>query len=337
VLIAARAIQGAAAAVTWTAGLAFVAAAYGPGRRGQLMGWIMTAMAAGSVLGAPAGGLLADALGYRAPFLATAALGGGEVVAVLLLFPDWRAARPETASAGRLAPAPRTTGPGGRFSRLLAGNGASRYPLAAVLAASIAVSAVEPLLPLHLKAAMGASPGVIGLLFGVAMGAYAVASPLAGALTDRIGPAGPITAGLAGLAVVTAALPHARSIPAVTVLLGGLGICLCAVLTAATTWLGTVADGMGERGYARAYALFNIVYASGMLLGPVQAGLITQAASLSVALAATGAICLVTVLPAVAVAGWRRALRRVPLSTEAAGPGETVPEAAPGASGAGGR
>src|SRR3979411_2405440 len=63
-LVAARALQGGAAGLARTAGLAFTAASYRPDRRGQVMSWLLTAMAAGSVLGAPAGGVLADLFGF---------------------------------------------------------------------------------------------------------------------------------------------------------------------------------------------------------------------------------------------------------------------------------
>jgi hypothetical protein len=41
------------------------------------------------------------------------------------------------------------------------------------------------------------------------------------------------------------------------------------------------------------YALFNIVYAGGMLLGPVEGGLISQGLGVTAAFTITGLLCLV--------------------------------------------
>ena len=75
-----------------------------------------------------------------------------------------------------------------------------------------------------------------------------------------------------------------------------LGICLALVLIPALTVLGEVVDATGAS-YGMTYALFNIVYAGGMLLGPVEGGLISQGIGLTAAFTVTGLLCL---LPAVA-------------------------------------
>ena len=99
------------------------------------MGWLMTAMAAGSVLGAPVGGMLADALGYRAPFLLTACLAAAEVCAFWWLLPRSSATQKRSnVIAGAYA---------------LLARGSARYTLLAVLGASTAVSTAEPFLPLQ--------------------------------------------------------------------------------------------------------------------------------------------------------------------------------------------
>lgn len=276
-LIAARALQGGAAALTWTAGLALVAASYGPARRGQVMSWLMIAMAAGSVLGAPAGGVLADAFGYRAPFLLTACLAAAEVLAFWRFLPraPVRQARTKVIAS----------------ARALVAHGSSRNTLLAVLGASTAVSAAEPFLPLRLHHDLGLSSGAIGLLFGLMMTAFAIASPLATALAGRIGLARLMAAGLAGMAALMPVLALATSVLAESCALAGLGVCLALILTPALTVLGGVVDATGTS-YGMTYALFNIVYAGGMLLGPVEGGLISQGFGLTAAFTVTGLACL---------------------------------------------
>jgi MFS transporter, DHA1 family, solute carrier family 18 (vesicular amine transporter), member 1/2 len=276
-LVAARALQGGAAGLTWTAGLAFTAASYGPGRRGQVMSWLLTAMAAGSVLGAPVGGVLADVFGYRAPFVLTAGLAAAEVLAFWRLLPR----SPARPARGNLMAAAGT----------LVARGSSRNTFLSVLGASTAVSTAEPFLPLRLHRDLHLSPGSIGLLFGLMMTIFAVASPLAAALASRIGLARLMAAGLAGMAAVMPALAVASSVLAESCALAGLGFCLALVLTPALAALGGIVDAAGT-GYGTIYALFNIVYAGGMLLGPVEGGLVSQGFGLTAAFTVTGLLCL---------------------------------------------
>jgi MFS family permease len=85
--------------------------------------------------------------------------------------------------------------------------------------------------------------------------------------------------------------------------LAGLGICLALVLAPALTVLGGVVDATGAS-YGMTYALFNIVYAGGMLLGPAEGGLISQGFGLRAAFTVTGLLCLIAV-----AAGGRSLLR----------------------------
>jgi MFS transporter, DHA1 family, solute carrier family 18 (vesicular amine transporter), member 1/2 len=81
VLLTARAAQGAAAAVTWTAGLALIAVTHPPDRRGPAMGLALTAFGVGILLGPLVSGALADLYGPRAPFVLIAALVAADTVA----------------------------------------------------------------------------------------------------------------------------------------------------------------------------------------------------------------------------------------------------------------
>jgi MFS transporter, DHA1 family, solute carrier family 18 (vesicular amine transporter), member 1/2 len=290
-LVAARAIQGGAASMTWTAGLAYVAASYVSARRGRVMGWLMTAMAAGSVLGAPVGGVLADAFGHRTPFLLTACLAAGEVLAFWRLLPRSTVRRQRSKVISDVY--------------ALLARGPSRYTLLAVLGAATAVSTAEPFLPLRLHAALNLSPGTIGLLFGLTMAVFAAASPLAAMLANRIGSVRLMAAGLVGTAAVMPALALAPSVPTVSCVLVALGACLAAVLTPALAALAVAVDATGAS-YGTTYSLFNTVYAGGMLLGPVEGGLIAQGFGLRTAFVVTGFLCLAP------VAAGGRVLRRRP-------------------------
>src|SRR5205085_3857772 len=68
-LFVARAVQGAAGAMSWTAGLALLAAAFPAERRGRALGIAMSGMSLGTLVGPPPGGLLFKWGGPRMPFL----------------------------------------------------------------------------------------------------------------------------------------------------------------------------------------------------------------------------------------------------------------------------
>jgi MFS family permease len=120
---------------------------------------------------------------------------------------------------------------------------------------------------------------------------FAAASPLAAALATRIGLPRLMAAGLAGMAAVMPALALASSVLTESCALAGLGFCLAVILTPALAALGGIVDAAGT-GFGMIYALFNIVYAGGMLLGPVEGGLISQDFGLTAAFTVTGLLCL---------------------------------------------
>lgn len=71
VLIVARILQGAGAAMTQGTGMAIIIGAFPPGERGKAIGLIMTMVGTGAVAGPALGGFLVDAFGWRAVFFAT--------------------------------------------------------------------------------------------------------------------------------------------------------------------------------------------------------------------------------------------------------------------------
>ena len=73
-LVVVRFAQGAFAAATWTAGLAWVAAGVRPERRGRAIGLVESAAVAGSVLGPALGGPGVDAIGLGPLTLALSAV-----------------------------------------------------------------------------------------------------------------------------------------------------------------------------------------------------------------------------------------------------------------------
>ena len=72
-LLLGRLFQGAAAAATWTAGLALIAEHF-PAKRVEMIGYALMGSTAGSLLGPIIGGSLYEVGGYALPFAATGVL-----------------------------------------------------------------------------------------------------------------------------------------------------------------------------------------------------------------------------------------------------------------------
>jgi EmrB/QacA subfamily drug resistance transporter len=96
VLVAARFVQGAAAALTLPAGLGILLAESPPERRAAAIGVWGAATAMAAVIGPTVGGVLVDTLGWRSVFLINVPIGA------LILFGTLRVVRPAPASGGRL-------------------------------------------------------------------------------------------------------------------------------------------------------------------------------------------------------------------------------------------
>jgi MFS family permease len=172
----------------------------------------------------------------------------------------------------------------------------------AVVVAAATWGLLEPVLPLDLDRRFGASPAVIGALFGAATLAYGLAAPLVGALADRHGRRPTMALGLVLLAVslpllgwLPALLPVGAALLAVSVAYGF-------ALTPTLPELADAVDRRGGGGYGAAYAIFNVAYSVGMMAGPVLGGLLADAVGLSATLLLAG-VAVLAYLPALRLGG----------------------------------
>lgn len=255
VLICARALQGAAAGITWTASLAMIAATHAPEARGKAMGIALSAFGVGTLLGPPLGGGLASWLGTAAPFLLVAALAVADGVARWALIPhdDPRDVPRERPSALR----------GQRGVALAAG-------LTALGAAVIAFP--EPILPLHLASDLGAGTAAIGAVFGAAALVAAITPPVIGAAMGRIAPLVLVSAGALVAALGLVSLHLADSVVAVGAALAVLALGATLVLTPTLALMADLAEASSPPRYGAVYALYTLAYAAGLTVAPLIAG-----------------------------------------------------------------
>ncbi len=261
-LVLARVLDGLTAAATWSAALALVGDRFEEKEMGGRLGWAMAAAAIGGIAGPLVGGVLSDSFGYRFPFYAIAVvclLGGA--VSVFLAEPP-RDRRRKSTSWSMLRPV---------FT--------NRNVLLAcliTLVTTMGLGLLEPTLPVFLEDKFGMSRTAIGMLFGVTMFFYAVASPVSGKLSDAVGRKKPILAGLA-LTAVFAPLVVAFSNVTVTYLMMGL-------FGASIAFFGTpsfplitdslprsASPGEGNQ-YGTAFGLLNFCWSLGYALGPLLGG-----------------------------------------------------------------
>ncbi len=252
-LFLARALQGVSAGVSWTAGLALIAATHSIEERGKAMGAALASAAIGVLIGPPLGGFLFEHWGLRVPFLLAAALAALDGLARVLLIRD--GARPEQSLALR---------PLLRDERTLP-------VLGLTLLGSMLIAFLEPVLPLHLVQKLGATPTSIGLLFGVAALTNSLSYPFAGRAAGRSA----IAVASWGLRLGAIALCAVGFLPSLSSV--GLGVCVVAVaagfiLTPTTVLIGEIAEAQRPPAYGAAYALFNLAYAGGLALAPLVAG-----------------------------------------------------------------
>jgi predicted MFS family arabinose efflux permease len=291
----ARALQGAASGIAWTGGMAWLTANAPPAARGEAVGQVMSLLALGSLTG-PAVGALGDATSPELAFSLTAVGGAVATIAAVL------------APAG--VPMPQQAGIVSASRRML------RHP--AVVAAvaigtldSTCAAVIDLLAPLELGR-RGVPPWQIGAAL-VAGGALGMAfGPVAGRLSDRVGPLRLALAAGTGLMLITLLYVLPLGSWAMLALLVAIGPLFTALATTIFPLAATGAD--AERlGHGAAYGLLGIGWSLGFVVGPPLAGAVADAAGDAYGYALSALIA--SGLLAVAVVAGRRtgALRpRVP-------------------------
>jgi MFS family permease len=238
VLVVGRLVQGLAAALVVGAYMPIITVSVAPEQRGRAIGSIITIMTVGGMVGAPLGGLIAGAVGWRgvflmklpllavvvwtalrslprddrglprpgAPLLWEALLLGAAVSALLLAVELVDDAAPAAGALALVAVAAGTGWarlPASRPVVALIGGRVFGTVVVALLAASFVIGLIAFLMPFFVSDVMRGSPELTGVALLFFVGAMAPVSPLAGLLTDRFGTR---LVAIAGSAVSIAAL-----------------------------------------------------------------------------------------------------------------------------------
>lgn len=189
-LVAARMLQAAAGSLISTSSAALVRAAAPAGRRGAAFGTFDMLVTVSAAIGPFIGGLIVGALDWRWLFVLAVPVAAVAAASVTALHPAARAEQPEAA--------PR------RFAPLNPGLFRRREYTAAVagiLGATVILHGAFILVPLLVERVMGSGATTSGLVLLGISGVSALAAPIGGRASDRIGRRWPAVIG----ALVTAA------------------------------------------------------------------------------------------------------------------------------------
>jgi MFS transporter, DHA1 family, solute carrier family 18 (vesicular amine transporter), member 1/2 len=245
-LLVGRLLQGAAAAATWTAGLALIAEHY-PRQRVEMMGYALMGSTAGSVLGPVIGGSLYEVGGYTLPFAVTGALVAVDALLCVVLLPREEGVPQASPDL-----------------RLMLLDKSVLVAAAAVALAAIGWGIIEPLLPVQLSRS-GVTPTVIGLIFTIGSVAYGLSAPLVSRVSDRVPIRKLIAGGTVAMAIALPFLSLYKGAVAAAIGFCAVSICYAFMLNPTSAELGNAVDRRGLSCYAAVYAIYNIAYAVGQM------------------------------------------------------------------------
>jgi len=277
VLVLARALQGLASAAAWVATQPLVAGRDGAAEPDSREMSVVTVAAGVGVIVGP---LLGSIGALQTPFLINGALALACAVAAALFLT-------------REGPAPSA---GGFPLGVLLRRRGILVACLAIFCSCACFGVMELLLPLRLDR-VGYDKLWIGLAFGIFSVAYVAAQPVISRWIARRGGLEPIGAASLGLAAVMAAVTHGTGFAALAAMMVLAGVFSGALFLASMFVVGQH-SAAGQRG--QAYALWNLAFSLGYLVGPMAGGHLSSTVGLPSAFYAFAALL---VVGAVAVHG----------------------------------
>ncbi|XP_074114712.1 vesicular monoamine transporter [Cotesia typhae] len=276
VLFIARALQGIGSSCSTVSGMGMLAERYQDDKeRGNAMGIALGGLALGVLIGPPFGGLMYEFVGKSAPFLALSVLALGDgLLQLLMLQPT--VVYTETASPSLKA---LVTDP---YIIVAAG---------AITFANMGIAMLEPSLPIWMMDTMSASRWKQGATFLPASISYLIGTNLFGPLGHRMGR---WLASLVGLIVIGFCLmciPLATNINHLIMPNAGLGFAIGMVDSSMMPELGYLVDIRHTAVYGSVYAIGDVAFCLGYVVGPALSGTLVNTIGFEWMLFGTAMLC----------------------------------------------
>jgi multidrug resistance protein len=274
-LILARALQGAAAAVSWTLGLALLADAVPSEELGAAMGVVFGFHTLGYFVGPLLGGILTQTVSIRMPFVVCAGLCVLDLLGRALLKPPPPISSFASSSSSTMQSLNDGTPQKLSMWSLLAHPEVFFIALSVVLTSN-SFSAVETLLASHLHRlfgldVMGVSFAMMAIIFPSVLFSF-----LAGYWADRHNRYGLILASMCFYIIATPLMGLARPLWAFLIASAYFGATSSVLQAPALPEMGAIVSRLGGASYAQVYAILNICYSIGMLVGPLVASWVNE-------------------------------------------------------------
>jgi predicted MFS family arabinose efflux permease len=269
VLVLTRFGAGLGSACSWTAAVGWLARTAPPERRGEMIGFAISAAVVGAFLGPVLGAAAAWAgtgPAFGAVAAAAAVLAGR---AVMLREPDAQPRGVAMTAALRIP--------------------SLRVPFGLIVMAPLLFAVLGVLVPLSLGT-RGWDAARLGILYAAAAALEAVVHPLLGRWADRQGAYAPVASGLVGSIAVLAALAVSGPSWLIAGLVVAAAITFSATLVPGMALLTRAADAAGLDGVL-AIALANLAWALGHAVGSPFCGWLADRAGDTVTYLAFGILC----------------------------------------------
>ncbi|KAF9585800.1 hypothetical protein BGW38_000700 [Lunasporangiospora selenospora] len=294
-----------------TLGFALLSDTFPANQLGTEMGKVLIGQSLGLMAGPPLGGILKEHIGPRAPYIFCLILIAIDLIARLLIIEPRsdkiKAIRafqklqqqggPQSAADPQSTTASTTTNSNPKKSSTIKGLLKNKRLVTALLISFVnafLVAALEPVMPLYFSKRFNLSETQIGLTF-LAISLPTFVSPLAGWFSDRHGAKlmSATAVFFCAIFVVAFGIPG-MPLWALMIFLVGIGATCAIYITPVLGEISAVVRVTGDGdGFARAFALFNMVFSLGMVAGPLLGSLIYQKTSMLWTCVLVGVICLV--------------------------------------------
>lgn len=257
VLFLARALQGVGSSCSSVSGMGMLADRYTDDKeRGNAMGIALGGLALGVLIGPPFGGIMYEFIGKTAPFLILSALALGDgVLQLFMLQPKIAIQESDPPSLKSLVSDP--------YILIAAG---------AITFANMGIAMLEPSLPIWMMDNMDASRWQVGVAFLPASISYLIGTNLFGPLGHMIGRWLAALLGLVIIGISLLCIPLATSIRHLILPNAGLGFAIGMVDSCMMPELGYLVDIRHSAVYGSVYAIGDVAFCVGFVVGPALSG-----------------------------------------------------------------